>query len=354
MRSAAVTLCIVNHNGADQLPPAFRAVLAQADEFAEVLLIDNASTDGSVQLAQAQFPRLRVVSLPSNAGPGSARNAGFAAASHDLILFQDYDVRLEPGCVATLLAALRERVGALLVAPRVLYEGAPGTIQYDSADCHFLGLMATRNANRQVRDTPASAARTTSLVTACFLVDRSRWQHGPLFDEDFVFNLEDHDFGVRANLWGYETWVEPGARVLHGGGTPHLSYRPGYAVSAARIFYLLRNRWLVVGKCYSMRTLVVLAPVLLLFELFQIAGLARKGWLRHWWPAFRSMAGQWPQLRLKRAEVRRSRQVSDGDVLHGGPLPFTDAVKGSRADRIALAFMSAIVNGYWMLARRLL
>ena len=154
MRSAVVTLCIVNHNGADQLPPAFRAVLAQADEFAEVLLIDNASTDGSVQLAQAQFPRLRVVSLPSNAGPGSARNAGFAAASHDLILFQDYDVRLEPGCVATLLAALRERVGALLVAPRVLYEGAPGTIQYDSADCHFLGLMATRNANRQIRDTP--------------------------------------------------------------------------------------------------------------------------------------------------------------------------------------------------------
>jgi GT2 family glycosyltransferase len=350
----AVTLCIVHHNGADRLLPALRAALARPDELAEVLVVDNASTDGSVQLAQAEFPRLKVLSMARNAGPGSARNAGFAAASHDIILFQDNDVRLEPGCVPTLLATLRERAGALVVAPRVLYEAAPDTIQYDSADCHFLGLMALRNANRQVRHTGSPVARTTSLVTACFLVDRSRWRHGPPFDEDFVFNLEDHEFGVRANLWGYETWVEPGARVLHGGGTPDLSYRPGYKVSAARVFYLLRNRWLVIGKCYSARTLIVLAPVLFLFELFQVAGIARKGWLRQWWLALRSTVRHWPQLRLKRAEVHRSRRAGDGEVLRGGPLPFTDAVKGRRIDRISLAVLAGVAGGYWLLARRLI
>ena len=349
-----VTLCIINHEGADRLPAALRAALAQRDAFAEILLVDNASTDGSIELAQSLCPQLKVVEMPRNAGPGSARNAGFAAASNDLILFQDNDVRLEPGCAPALLSALRGREGALLVAPRVLYEDAPGTIQYDSADCHFLGLMALRNANRPARDTAAPAARTTSLVTACFLVDRSRWRHGPLFDEDFVFNLEDHEFGVRANVWGYETWVEPAARVLHGGGTPHLSYRPGYPVSTTRVFYLLRNRWLVIGKCYSLRALLVLAPMLLLFELFQVAGLARKGWLRPWWLACRSTAGHWKELRAKRADVRRSRRAPDRAVLRGGPLPFTDAVKGTVVDRASLAILSALSNAYWLLARCLL
>lgn len=350
----AVTLCVINHNGADRLLPALDAALAAPDAFDEVLLVDNASTDGSVELALARYPRIRVVAMPRNAGPGSARNAGFAAAANDLILFQDNDVRLEPGCAAALIAALSSRPAALLVAPRVLYEDRPGTIQYDSADCHFLGLMALRNANRPAGETDEAAVRTSSLVTASFLVDRGRWRHGPPFDENFVFNLEDHEFGVRANLWGYETWVEPRARVRHGAGTPQLSYRPGYAVSPARVFYLLRNRWLVVGRCYSTRALLVLAPMLLVFELFQFVGLARKGWLRPWWLACRSMTGHWAELRRKRAEVHASRRIPDRELLRGGPLPFTDAVKGTIVDRLSLAALSTLSNAYWRLAHLLI
>jgi GT2 family glycosyltransferase len=351
---AAVTLCVINHDGSDRLAPALVAALAQPGGFAEILLVDNASSDGSVALVRSRFPDVRVLAMPRNAGPGAARNAGLAAAANDLVLFQDNDVRMLPGCLAALLAALRARPGALLVAPRVLYEEAPGTIQYDSADCHFLGLMAPRNADRPEQGTPAAAARTSSVVTACFLVDRAQGRHGPPFDEDFVFNLEDHEFGLRANVWGYETWSEPAARVLHGGGTPQLSYRPGYAVPEARLYYLLRNRWLIVARCYALRTLVLLAPVLLLFELFQLAGLARMGWLGTWWRAARSAAGEWPRLRARRAEVRRSRRVRDGAVLRGGALPFTDAFKGSRFRRACLAAMSGTVNGYWWLVRRFL
>ncbi|HET8691292.1 MAG TPA: glycosyltransferase [Steroidobacteraceae bacterium] len=351
---AAVTLCVINHDGADRLAPALSAALAQSGGFAEVLFVDNASTDGSVDVVRARVPGARILRLPRNAGPGAARNAGLAAAANDLILFQDNDVRLEPGCLEALLSALRARPGALLVAPRVLYEGAPGTIQYDSADCHFLGLMAPRHADLPEKDVPAAAARTSSVVTACFLIDRARWRHGAPFDEDFVFNLEDHEFGLRANIWGYETWSEPAARVLHGGGTPELSYRPGYAVSKARVYYLLRNRWLIIARCYSRRTLLLLSPALGLYELFQLAGLARMGWLAPWWRALKSAAGEWPRLRTRRAEVRASRRVRDGELLRGGPLPLTGAVKGSRFQRACLSLLSGSVNGYWSLVRRFL
>jgi GT2 family glycosyltransferase len=207
-----ITLCIVNYNGAKYLSDALQAALNSSGGFSEILLVDNASTDASLELVQRHFPQVRVLALGENTGPAGARNAGYGAARSDVILFQDNDVRLHPECAATLYSQLRTKPGALLVAPRVLYQHDPAIIQYDSADCHFLGLMMPRNADRLAAEIDSDFVATTSLVTACFLVDRRRWPDSQLFDEDFVFNLEDHDFGVRANLQGLETARDCAAR----------------------------------------------------------------------------------------------------------------------------------------------
>jgi GT2 family glycosyltransferase len=266
-------------------------------------------------------------------------------------LFQDNDVRIQRGCVEPLAAILEERPRALVAAPRVVYANDPTTIQYDSADCHVLGLMAPRNADRPVGCADSARAATSSLVTACFLIDRRRWPDTELFDEDFEFNLEDHDFGVRANLRNLETWVEPHAVVEHGEGTPDLSYRPGRAVATRRIFCLVRNRWLVIGKCYAARTLLVLSPLLLAYELVQVVGLASKGWAGEWWRAVRSLQSEWPRLRRKRAAVQATRTVPDRQLLRAGALPFTAAVRSGRIERFTLAVFEWIVNGYWKVVR---
>ena len=89
-----VTLCIVNHNGAEHLKRLFRALLHQTWRFSEVLLIDNASSDSSLAVTQSLCPQARFIRLPDNRSPGAARNAGFRQATHDLILFQDNDILL--------------------------------------------------------------------------------------------------------------------------------------------------------------------------------------------------------------------------------------------------------------------
>jgi len=346
-----ITLCIVNYNGAQYLIDALHAAMTQAGGFAEILLVDNASGDDSLRIVRTEFPQVRVLALADNKGPGAARNAGFTAASCDLILFQDNDVRLQPGCASLLRSLLHEQSGALLVAPRVLYESTPEVIQYDSANCHFLGLMTLRNADRLVTQTEAASSPTTSLVTACFLIDRRRWTGSAPFDEDFVFNLEDHDFGVRANLRGLQTWIEPRAIVRHGEGTSGLSYRPGHAISSRRMYYLIRNRWLIIGKSYALRTLVLLSPVLLLYEVFQLLGLIRKGWLREWWQALSSVLRNLPLLHEKRRAVQASRKTPDRLLLQPGPLPLTVAVRSGRPEKLAIALMERIANGYWKIVR---
>ena len=346
-----ITLCIVNYNGAGYLNDALQAASNSSGGFSEILLVDNASTDASLDLVRTHFAQVRVLALSENTGPAGARNAGYGAATCDLILFQDNDVRLEPECAATLYSRLQTKPGALLVAPRVLYERDPAMIQYDSADCHILGLMAPRNADRMSAEIDTSCVATTSLVTACFLIDRRRWTDSQLFDEDFGFNLEDHDFGVRANLQGLETWVEPRATVRHGDGTADLSYRPGRAVVGRRMFYLIRNRWLIIGKCYALRTLLVLSPVLLLYEVFQLAGVIWKGWFGVWWKAIGSVVSHLPELRHKRAAVQATRKISDRAMLCGGPLPLTAAFRGGRIERLAIAVFGHFANGYWKLVR---
>ncbi len=348
----AISLCIVNFNGADHLPHAFAALEAQAWRFSEVLLVDNASMDDSLALVQALRPETRVIRLGRNLGPGAARNAGFAAARSDLILFQDNDVRLERDTAGLLLEELRAHPGTLLVAPRVLYADDHTLVQCDSADCHFLGLMSTRNADAPVTGLDDAPVATTSLATGCFLIDRDRWGGGDPFDASFGFNLEDHDFGVRACIAGHQLRVQPRARVFHGGGTSGLSYRPGRVPAAERQFYLIRNRWMVVAKCFSRTSLLLLSPAFLLFELMQLCWLASQGRSRLWFRALGSFWGSRATIRAKRRAVQRSRVVADGRILRPAHLPLTRYVRGSGVVRRIGPLLDRALLAYWRVARR--
>jgi GT2 family glycosyltransferase len=346
-----ITLCIVNYNGADHLPPAFAAIEAAGEDFGEILVVDNASTDGSADLAEALCPRSRVLRLDANRGPGAARNVGFAHARNDLILFQDNDVRLEPAVVRRLREELDSFRDTLAVAPRVLYVSEPARVQFDSADCHFLGLMATRNADAAVASVGDDAGYTTSLVTACFLIDRARWTGEAPFDEALGFNLEDHDFAVRAVVAGHRLRVQPGARVLHGTGTLGLSYRPGQAPAVDRQFYLARNRWIVLVRCYAARTLLVMAPALLVFELVQLLWLAGQGRAGLWFRAVASLFRMRRRLGAERRRIQRSRRTPDSAILRDAPLPVTRHVHGSSAARL-LPLLDRALRTYWRLVSR--
>jgi glycosyltransferase involved in cell wall biosynthesis len=347
----AITLCMINRNGEQHLPRTLEAIERQDWRFAEILVVDDGSTDASLDILRQRCPQAKVIGREQSGGPAAARNIAFAAAANDLVLAIDNDVRLVEGTVRRLLDVLIEQPAALLAAPRTLYETDPEVIQYDSADCHFLGLMAPRNADRRVAETPPARARTTSVVTGATLIHRGRWSGGPLFDESFGFNLEDHDFGVRAVLLGHELWCEAGAVVLHGDGSVGLSYRPGVAASRDRLFYLTRNRWATMSKSWAPLTLVLLAPALALFELAQLALLAGRGHAGVWWQAARGFTGGLPAYRRQRRTLQATRRVGDRAMLRDGPLPLTGWVKKGPMARLAVAILQETLRLYWRLVR---
>lgn len=347
MDLSTISLCVVNYNGERHLADTLQSIAAIDDRFREVLVVDNASTDGSVALVERMLPGARIIRLAENRGPGAARNAGFRAAVGTRILFMDNDVVLGEDCDVRLARALDDDPAAVIAMPRVLYRRAPEVIQYDGAGCHFLGVMSLENADLLLGEAPTEVRRIDSLVSACFLIDRSRWLGGALFDESFFIYQEDHDLGLRARLSGGVILSVPAALCYHGDGTPGLSLRATGKYQPLRVVGTIRNRWLVLLKNYEIRTLVLLSPVLMVYEAFQLAGAIKKQWHREWWQAFVGTVSRWREIAAQRREVQSRRRTADREVLSGGRLPFAPQLAQGRLERIGQDVLNRICTGYW-------
>lgn len=348
------SLCIVNYNGARHLPRTLDAAARVADQLAEIILVDNASTDDSRVFARTSFPLVKLLALPDNLGPGNARNAGLSAALSDLVLFIDNDVVVAEDCAEILAAALAAEPTAAIAAPRVVYADRPEIIQYDGADSHFLGLMILENADVAINDADGSVRRAGSVITCAFMVDRKRLPDKVPFDVSFFIYLEDHDFGLRMRALGVDIISVPAAICYHGEGTVGLSIRAVGGYSSMRIFCLIRNRWQLIMKNYASRTILVLAPFFLLYELAQLAIIARKGWWREWGDAISWILKHRREIMVKRRHVQENRRRSDRELLTGGAIPFRDDLSTGMIEHAFRRALDVLASLYWKGAVRLL
>jgi GT2 family glycosyltransferase len=348
------TLCIVNYNGRNILPVSLPAASALADRFTAILLIDNGSTDGSAEWAEQEFSAIKVVRLGHNYGAGGARNAGLRESPTDQILFIDNDVALTAGCVDNLIAAMEKWPRAALAAACVLYAHKPDTVQYDGADCHFLGMQTLLDEDVPVATLDTTIRAVSSIVTCCFMADRSRLPQGETFDESFFYIFEDHDFGVRVHMLGAEVLSVPAAQCLHGKGTEGLSIRQLGSYSSKRVHYIVRNRWLLILKNYSWRSLILLGPLLVFYDVAQLLVAVKKGWLKEWWSAFRWTLGHLPEILRERRRIQKLRRLPDRKVLHGGRIPFREELTTGKVERLARGTLNAIATTYWRIVRPLI
>src|SRR5262249_61093404 len=98
----AITAVIPTRNGGERLLRAVEALAQQTLSLAEIVVVDDASDDGSAAQLHERFPHVSLLQLEANAGPSAARNAGLRYARTDLVLLVDDDIYLAPECVERL------------------------------------------------------------------------------------------------------------------------------------------------------------------------------------------------------------------------------------------------------------
>ena len=130
-----------------------------------------------------------------------------------------------------------------------------------------------------------------------------------------------------------------------------MSIRAVEGYSSTRVVFTIANRWRIILTRYELRTILLLAPALLTFELCQLAGAVAKGWLASWARAFAIVAKDLPRIARERREWAAQRRCGDGRVLAGGALPFNPRLLTGRLEQGAGAAVSAALALNWLLAR---
>jgi len=238
----------VSFNSRDCLPDCVRSLRSEGVD--DVVVVDNASADGSVETVLAGDPDVTIVATGANLGFGSGVNRGVEVATGDYLLVMNPDTVVEPGTVKALSGALDRDAGLVAVGPRIdnvdgtLYPSVRSFPSLGVATGHaFLGLVWPTNPfTRRYRmldwDHERAAPDVDWVSGAAMLVRRSAFEAVGGFDEGYFMYVEDVDLCWRFGQAGWRIGYEPAGRVVHAVGAS--SRMAPYRMIAAHHRSLLR------------------------------------------------------------------------------------------------------------------
>ncbi len=249
MADAGVSAIVVTHNAAAWIE---RSLESLAGTGAEVIVVDNASTDGTPGLVREKFPDARVIEQ-ENKGFGAGNNTGMRAASGRYYLLLNPDAWLTEGALDRLVAFADEHPDAAVVGPRLL--NPDGSLQrsvrgYPSpwriaTEYFFLRKLGPRthalNAFFGEQFDHESVRDAEYLFGACLLVRREAVDEVGGFDEDFFLMSEEVDWCYRFREAGWKVLFYPGAEVFHVVGAS-LNPRQFHAIVRGHLQFLRKHR----------------------------------------------------------------------------------------------------------------
>jgi N-acetylglucosaminyl-diphospho-decaprenol L-rhamnosyltransferase len=226
MAPPVVTIVIVAHSVRGELERCFASIEAYAEMAVEVILVDNASTDGTLEWTEREHPRVTVVALPDNIGV-AARDHGLRRAGGRYTMFLDSDAALTPGALPAMVAALEEHPDWGLVGPRLVYENGALQLSCRRFPPLFLPLMRRppldrlfengRTVRRHLMaDIDHERARPVVYVLgACQLFRTALARIAGPFDDRVFLGWDDADWCIRIRDAGGEIVYLPEAKVVH-------------------------------------------------------------------------------------------------------------------------------------------
>ncbi len=226
------TIIIPNYNGLSFMEPCFESLKEQTVRDFKVLVVDNGSTDGSVEWLKEH--RVPSIFLKENTGFSGAVNTGIRAADTPYVLLLNNDTRVEPGFVAAMERAMDQSPKIFSVRSRMIQMYHPELLD-DAGDMYsILGWAYQRGVGRSV-NLYQKSCRVFSACAGAAIYRRAVFDEIGLFDELHFAYLEDIDVGWRAKLYGYDNVYCPDAAVYHvGSGTSGSRYNSFKVRLAAR------------------------------------------------------------------------------------------------------------------------
>lgn len=314
------------------------AVLSSTGVDVDVVLVDNGCTRPEAVAAVSHREGVTVVRPETNLGFAGGCNVGAARATAEVLTFVNSDAVVAPTAIERLAhVACRPETGLATASVRLADD--PAVLNSAGNPWHLSGVVWSGHFGE-----PAAAHDTAMAVAtasgAAFAVRREVWQALDGFDDTWFAYNEDADLSMRAWQRGWSVVYVPDALVLH-----HYEF----SRNPRKSYLLERNRLINVLTLYETRTLLLLAPVLLGFELGVLIVAVRQHWLRAKLDGYVWLLRNLGWLRSRRRAVQACRTVPDRD-LRG---LFTSRFDpGNVASPPGTATLNVLVDAYWRAVRK--
>ena len=322
MEKPLVSIIILNWNGLEHLETCLPSVLGQTYKNVEVIVVDNGSTDGSIEYVKENYRTVKLVCNLTNVGFAEGNNVGIRASAGEYVVVLNNDTEVDENWISAFVKVAEEHPDAGMLACKILS-------YYDrkQIDCvgHLIypdGLSRGRGRG-ETDEGQYDKIEEVAFPSGCAaLYRREMLEQIGLFDKDFFIYVEDSDLGIRGRLAGWKCLYVPDAVVYHKYSATMGGYSPKKAIMIERnrIWFVVKNLppTMVISSFYY-------AFLRYLFQTYDVAfgsGAARKfvsegsKWtvvsvlFKAYWSAFVGM----PQMLKKRRKIRGQKRVTNSEI----------------------------------------
>ena len=264
IKAPLVSIIVVTHNNQDDIIDCINSVLHQDYPSFEVIIVDNASTDKTVERIQENFGNNEIVRLMNsqeNTGYAHGNNLGFQQSKGEMIVILNPDLTVDKAWLAALVDCYCRRENAGIVGSTILLFDNPNIINACGNDIHLTGFVFLRF----YREDLFTCCREEEVVAApsgaSFIFSRKKLNAigrvVPFDDNRFVLDCSDADLAIDFLSHDLLCYVAPSSKVFH-------KFR--FKMNPQRLFILESGRYQILGH-FQKKTLVVMLPALLLTEL---------------------------------------------------------------------------------------
>ncbi len=307
-KNATFSIIVVNYNGGTLLTECIESVYLNTRDF-ELIVVDNASKDGSEKKALERFPSTVLIKNPSNFGFARANNIGIRAARGDWIVLLNPDTVVTPSWLESLRSCAEKQPRTGLVQPKLL---RPDHVTIDSTG-HVLvfrtGYTWDRGSGELDRGQFDISEEVPSCCFGAAMINRDVFSDIGLLDEKMTLYFEDVDFSLRARIAGWRVMYCPQSVVYHyrGGVTPKLSPMQRKAM-AYRLRFML--------KCYDVRNALRYGSERVIRDIVAMVAGVKNGDLRYFVGYFNSITFNIVNFPMsERLETQAKRRMPDSKII---------------------------------------
>lgn len=229
-----VTIVIPNYNGKHFMEPCLSSLSKQTYKNFHILVVDNASSDGSIEYMEENYPDIELIKLQKNFGFSKAVNIGIQHSRTPYVILLNNDTTVDTRYVEEMVKAIEKSPKIFSVSSKMIQMYHPELIDSAGDLYTLLGWGVCRGCGRPV----SNYTKYDEIFTACAgaaIYRRSVFDEIGYFDENHFAYLEDIDIGYRARIYGYYNMYCPTALVYHvGSGTSGSKYNSFKVKLAAR------------------------------------------------------------------------------------------------------------------------